>query len=163
MSAYRANAKRLVGCLLPGLLCAAVLFGQGPAPPSRQTNALPPTIGEPLTIAPVDLPDIDCSIHAWDPDSQKPVLTLLCPPEPVFAPLRVYLRLSWLKPEDVPRDVGRVIARPKSATRIRTNKETLMVRLEVAEEPGRHSKAKWVNFNGVVDVALIKEARPRPR
>lgn len=146
--------------LLLLVLSAGPLGGQNPGQlGGGQPSPLPATTGDPLTIAPIDLPDIDCAIHEWNPSSPKPVLTLLCPPRPVFAPLRVYLKLSWMKPEDVPVDVGKIIARPRELTRIRTNKSAVMVRLAVAGERGQLAQAKWVSFNGVVDVALIKDSR----
>lgn len=163
MSCLLTNPKGCAGLLLALLFAAFFLYAQEPAEAPGQGTLLPATIGEPLTIAPVDLPDVDCSIQRWDAEAKMPVLTLLCPPEPVFSPLRVYLRLSWIRPEDVPGDVSKVVAKPKGLTRIRTNKNVLMVRLPLTEKQGQNSREKWVGFTGVVDVALIKEGQPRPR
>src|SRR3989442_3963268 len=66
--------------------------------PGSEGNLLPSRTGEPLTLKPIDLPDIQCSVADWKNTAPKPVLTLLCPPQEVFAPLRVYLKLSSLKP-----------------------------------------------------------------
>ena len=147
------------GALLVLAIAVAPIGGQTPIQSDEQTNPLPATTGEPLTIAPVDRPDIDCSIHEWNPRRPKPLLTLLCPPEVVFAPLRVYLRLSWMKPDDVPVDVARIIARPRSSTKLRTNKSAVLVRLKVAPQTGQDTQTKWVGFNGVVDMALIADSR----
>ncbi len=156
------RSRPLAALLLLSLALAThLLRAQTPGKPCDQTYSLPATTGEPLTIAPVDLPDIDCSIREWNAAPPKPLLTLLCPPEAVFAPLRVYLRLSWMKPEDVPTDVGRIIVQPTGWTKIRTNRTAVMVRLDVARETGQNPRPTWVSFNGVVDVALIKDS-PRP-
>ncbi|HKZ78317.1 MAG TPA: hypothetical protein VJ124_08325 [Pyrinomonadaceae bacterium] len=153
------HRARWRGGLLLLVLAVAPLGGQTPSQTDEQANPLPATTGEPLTIAPVDLPDIDCSIQEWNPGRPKPLLTLLCPPEAVFAPVRVYLRLSWMRPDDVPSDVARIVARPKRSTKMRTNKSAVMVRLEVSAQTGQHAQTRWVGFNGVVDVALIMDSR----
>lgn len=64
-----------------------------------------------------------------------------------------------MRPEDVPTDVGRIMARPTGPTKIRTSKTAVMVRLDVARETGQNPLPTWVSFNGVVDVALIKDSR----
>ena len=70
--------------------------------PSSEANLLPAYTGTPVTVKLIDLPDIKCSVVEWNNALPKPALTLLCPPEEIFAPLRVCIKLSWLKPEDVP-------------------------------------------------------------
>jgi hypothetical protein len=120
---------------------------------------LPATTGEPLTIVPVDLQDIDCSIQEWNSTSPLPVLTLLCPPKAEFAPLRVYLKLSWLKLDDVPAQIGKIIVGHKGATKIRANRNEVQVLLNVVGNKGEDSTSKWVGFNGVVDLALVKDSR----
>ncbi len=94
-----------------------------------------------------------------EPQSTEAAPHVLCPPEVVFAPLRVDLRLSWMKPDDVPVDVARIIARPRSSTKLRKNRSAVMVRLEVAPQTGQHVQTRWVGFNGVVDMALITDSR----
>lgn len=64
-----------------------------------------------------------------------------------------------MKPDDVPVDVARIIARPRSSTKLRTNKSAVLVRLKVAPQTGQHIQTKWVGFNGVVDMALIADSR----
>ncbi len=145
--------------LLMAALGATLLHGQGGGQHNGEPSPLPVRTGDALTIAPVDLPDVDCSIQEWNTRSREPQITLLCPPVNVFAPIRVYLKLSWLKPEDVPEDVGRIVALPNTSTRIRTNKKAVSVRLNVAGEPAKGQPAKWVDFTGVVDVALITDSR----
>ena len=148
---------RRVLCVL--ILAAAPLGGQTPGRLDGQNNPLPKSTGEPVTIAPVDLQDIECSIQEWNPVGPKPFLKLLCPPQAEFAPVRVYLKLSWLNADDIPIDLARIIARPLRATKIRTSKSAVMVRLEVAVDSGEGAQEKWVGFNGLVDVALMTDPR----
>jgi hypothetical protein len=118
---------------------------------SGDISALPPATGEALTVAPNNKPDISCSVVEWKADLPRPTLTILCPPEDVFAPLHVYLKLSWLKPEDVPPSARNVMAAAKTPTRLRTNKSATWVWLRDRGKPG----GAWVVFNGVVDMALL--------
>jgi hypothetical protein len=143
------------------ILAAAPLGGQTRLS-SEQSSSLPATTGEPLTIVPVDLQDIECSIQEWNSGPPKPFLKLLCPPKAEFAPLRVYLKLSWLKSDDVPMDVRGINVVRGQPTKIRANESKVLVLLEMVGEKGRNSKAQWVGFNGVVDVAIIKDSH-RPR
>ncbi len=144
--------------LLLLILAAGPLGGQTAGLSGERTNPLPATTGEPLTIVPMDLKDIDCSIQEWNSDVPRPFVTLLCPGKAEFAPIRVYLKLSWLKLDDVPANVGRIIA-GRAATKIRTTRSEVLVLLDVAGEKGKDPKSVWVGFNGVVDLALIKDSR----
>jgi hypothetical protein len=143
------------------VLMMAPLDGQIPGTAEREVTSLPATTGAPLTIVPLDGPDIDCSIQEWNGIRPKPYLKLLCPPETVYAPVRIYLKLSWLKPDDMPKDVENIIARAKQSTRIRSSESTVMVRMEVSAGKGQNPQVKWVNFSGVVDVALLTDSRRR--
>lgn len=118
-------------------------------------NFLPPTTGDPLTVKPIDLPDVNCTIVGWKSDADRPVLSLLCPPKAVFAPLRVYVKLSWMHPADV--SAEGIVAPVNAETRIRTNKKSAMVWLKTARSGGI-LHYEWVPFNGVVDMALIVES-----
>jgi hypothetical protein len=121
----------------------------------NEGNSLPATTGEALTITPVDMPDVDCVVQRWKGDGAKPVLTLLCPPAQVFAPLRVLIKLSWMKPEDAPVNPIDILALPGAATKIRTCKAAAFVWLQVRKKEGGQSRSVWVSFTGVVDVALL--------
>src|SRR5262245_22078099 len=125
-------------------------------------NFLPATTGEPLTIAPVDLQDIDCIVAQWSPTPTRPILTLICPPTTVFAPLRVLIKLSWMKPEDTHVDLQQILALARSTTKIRTNKTAVQVWLKVTgknENGERKPHTKWVDFDAVVDVALCRHPK----
>jgi hypothetical protein len=120
-------------------------------------NFLPATTGEPLTIAPVDMQDIDCVVAQWSPAPTRPVLTLICPPNTVFAPLRVLIKLSWMKPDSTQFDLQGILALPGSPTKIRTNRNAVQVWLQTTEKNGnggRKPRARWVGFDAVVDVAM---------
>jgi hypothetical protein len=119
-----------------------------------ESGLLPRTTGEPLTVVPTDMPDVVCSVADWK-TVPEPALTVLCPPEDTFAPLHVFLKLSWLKPQDVPASVRGIIAAPKTPTKLRANKTAIWVWLGVQESSGGAPRTTWVAFNGVVDMALL--------
>jgi hypothetical protein len=116
---------------------------------------LPPTTGEPLTVAPSDKPDVNCSVVDWIGAPAKPTLTVLCPPKEVFAPLHVFLKVSWLKVEDVPAYTRAIRAPAGTPTKLRTNKTAVWIWLGVQEKQDAPPCKKWVPFSGVVDVALL--------
>src|SRR5262249_25186538 len=72
----------------PGFLFAAVslmmigwgdcrpAIGQSDHKPQIEASLLPPTTGEPLTIKPLDMQDIDCIVAEWRSTAARPVLTL---------------------------------------------------------------------------------------
>lgn len=122
---------------------------------------LPPARGEALTLTPTDMPDISCSVVEWKNDAATPTLALICPPQNVFAPLHVYLKLSWLKPEDVPLSAREITAASNTLTKLRTNKSTAWVWLGTRERQGVAPHRTWVAFNGLVDMALLTLSRRR--
>jgi hypothetical protein len=116
---------------------------------------LPPTTGEALTMTPSDKADVSCSVVEWNGAPAKPTLTVLCPPEEVFAPLHVYLKVSWLKAEDVPAYTRAIRAPARTSTKLRTNKTAVWIWLAEQEKEDAPPRKKWVPFSGVVDVALL--------
>lgn len=120
-----------------------------------QVHLLPPSTGEALTLAPKDLPDINCSILDWKGDSPQPTLAVLCPPQDTFAPVYLYLKLSWLKNEDVPSTVRSITAPAKTLTKIRTTKSAAWVWLGIKEKLDASPRRTWVAFNAVADIALL--------
>ncbi len=133
------------------------VLAQKASQPGNEENFLPAGTGQPVTLKPRDLPDIQCSVVKWDSTAPKPTLTLLCPPEEVFSPLRVYIQLSWLKPEEVPDNVLHILASPKTHTKLRTSKKAAWVRLKVSANAEERPQEKWVSFTGLVNVALLTE------
>ena len=122
---------------------------------------LPPTTGEALTVTPSDKPDVSCSVVEWNGAPAKPTLTVLCPPEEVFAPLHVYLKVSWLKVDDVPSYTQAIRVPARTPTKLRTNKTAVWIWLEVQEKQDAPPRKKWVPFSGVVDVALLSPPAKR--
>ena len=157
--------RSLIAIVLLALMVAP-LGGQTPGTtdrqgPERDVVPLPATTGEPLTIVPLDSPDIECSIQEWSSARPLPFLKLLCPPQAVYAQVRVYLRLSWLKPQDVSKDVDKIITRTRQSTMIRASGTGVKVRMEISGEKGHPPQARWVDFNGVADIALITDSHRR--
>lgn len=136
----------------------ACAYGQDMA--HGQVN-LPPPTGDALTLTPVDQPDLSCSVVQWKNDPSRPTLAVICPPQAVFAPVHVYLKLSWLKPEDVPSSARGITASEKSVVQLRSNQSMAWVRVGVRERQGGASHITWVPFNGLVDMALVTLHRRR--
>jgi hypothetical protein len=122
-------------------------------------------MGEPFTVVPTDLPDVECQVLGWSTyGTTKPTLTLLCPPEQVFAPLRVLIKLSWLEEgsKALPVDPGKFLIVPGEKTSLRTRKESAFVHLRMLDAAGKPHHV-WVSFTGVVDVALLQGTSKRIR
>jgi hypothetical protein len=148
--------------LFAGMSLVVICFGDAHLALSQsehksptEASLLPPTTGEPLTIKPLDMQDIDCIVAEWRSTTVRPVLTLICPPNSVFSPLRVLIKLSWMKPEDFPVRPEHILAPPGTPTKIRTNKTAAQIRLPVNEN-GK-PRDTWIGFTAMVDVALLKE------
>jgi hypothetical protein len=120
-----------------------------------RVHLLPPPTGEALTLVPDNIPDINCSILEWKDDSPKPTLAVLCPPQDTFAPVYLFLKLSWLKSEDVPSSVQSITAQAKTVTKIRTTRSAAWVWLGVKEKPNVAPHETWVAFTAVADIALL--------
>src|SRR5262245_1106222 len=132
------------------------VLGQSEQPVESQANLLPATVGEPLTIKPVDMQDIDCIVAAWQPSAKMPVLTLICPPNTVFSPMRVLIKFSWMKPEDIPAGLEHILAPAGTPTKIRTSKTVVQVWLPVNNKGKADARESWIAFNAVIDVALLR-------
>jgi hypothetical protein len=152
------NALCLEGCLaiLTACLCwAPVCTPKQEIAEASKGDFLPATTGEALTVTPSDKPDVSCSVVEWSAEPAKPTLTVLCPPEEVFAPLHIYLKVSWLKADDVPAYARMIRAPARTPTKLRTNKTAVWMWLGVQEKQDAPPRKKWVAFSGVVDVALL--------
>jgi hypothetical protein len=155
-------SKQFLGLAI-ALVCvwqisALQLFGQKANLRTGDGDSLPARTGEPLTVKPVDLPDVECTVVQWS-ETPKPVLTLLCPPKEVFAPLHIVIKLSWLKPEDAPVKPSAISVVPGTLTKLHTSKTVATVWLSIKQEGKDQAQARWVSFNGVVDVALLPRTR----
>jgi hypothetical protein len=98
--------------------------------------------------------DIKCSVLEWNTGLPKPILTLVCPPEEVFAPLRVYFKLSWATPEDVPSDYLAIVATPRGQMKFHWTRDELHVLLPIKREGREKRQVKWVVFTEVVGFYL---------
>ena len=144
MNSIRSLSSRKI--LVLGIL-AANLY----AAPAR-TEDSPPFVPRPTKRA-----DAQCSVVAWNITLPKPTLMLLCPPEAVFAPLRVYVKFSWARAEDVPDNYLNIMAPSRTPTKMRTNEREILVRLKIYEKGKGKPQAKWVSFNRLVGIALVSE------
>jgi hypothetical protein len=152
------NRQAFLGYLFLLLVCLAwpadSVDGQEISRRDR-VHLLPPPTGEALTLVPDNMPDINCSILDWKDDSPKPTLAVLCPPQDTFAPVYLFLKLSWLKSEDVPSTVRNITAAAKTVIKIRTTKSAAWVWLGVKEKADASPRRTWVAFNAVADIALL--------
>ena len=99
--------------------------------------------------------DIKCSIIEWEASPPKPALTVVCPPPEVFSPLRVFLKFSWMDAKDVPKEAAKVVAEPKTATKIQLGKGSVRAFLKISKEADSQGKEKWVAFNSLQSFAII--------
>jgi hypothetical protein len=100
-------------------------------------------------------PDLKCSVVDWSAGPSKPSLVVVCPPEEVFAPLRLYLKLSWKHDEDVPHDFQTFVAQPNSETKINwTPQGDYHVLLKTERKNGRRGRPEWINFNDLAGVYI---------
>jgi hypothetical protein len=102
-------------------------------------------------------PDVKCAIVDWITASPKPSLVIVCPPEEVFAPLRLYFKLSWMRDVDVPSDF-QIIAAPKALIKMHWTMRgdyQVLLQTERKNEHGPHTE--WVNFNNLVGVFIKSE------
>ena len=99
--------------------------------------------------------DIKCSVVEWETGSPKPALTVVCPPPEIFSPLRVFLKFSWVDAKDVPKEAAKVVAEPKTATKIQLGKESVRAFLRISKEADNPSKEKWFAFNSLQSFAIV--------
>lgn len=155
------TAKLIAISILKAMLWAVLLLGSVPSTYAQETTApgeamlLPPPTGGALTLVPKDIQDISCAVLKWKSEPPTPRLAIICPPQNIFAPLHVYLKLSWLRPDDVPSSAHRITAVRNDVIKMRTNKSSAWVLLEVQEKQGTASHWTWVAFNAVEDLALL--------
>lgn len=100
---------------------------------------------------------LNCAVVRWNKGPEKPVLTLICPPEEVFAPLRVVFGLSWSQPTDIPPQVGNVTLSPGDLVRFRLDSKDAHVLVPVRRAVDRQTERGWLRFTAVVQVGLVTE------
>lgn len=98
--------------------------------------------------------DIKCSVVQWTAELPRPAIVLACPPEEVFAPLRLFFKLSWRKDTDVPVNVQALLVHPKIETKMHwTHRGDYQVLLQAERKNGR-SEREWVHFNDLIAVYI---------
>ncbi len=91
----------------------------------------------------------------WSAGPPRPTLVVACPPDEVFAPLRLYFRLTWRRDEEVPGDFQTLIALPKTQTKITwTPQGDYHVPLKAERKNGRSPHSQWVNFTDLAAVYI---------
>jgi hypothetical protein len=99
--------------------------------------------------------DLKCAVVGWNDGPPRPSLIVVCPPEEVFAPLRLYFKLSWKRDEDVPRDFQTFLAQRNTQTKIYwTQQGDYHVLLKAEHKDGRSGRPEWVNFNNLDGVYI---------
>ncbi len=161
---------RLVIVLCIGSFAGALLAQSAPGAASTVLRALPDGDARPETAGPssdghwldhrglVDpSPDVKCAIVEWIAASSKPSLVVVCPPDEVFAPLRLYFKLSWKRDADVPANF-QIIAEPKTMIKMHWNAQgdyQVLLRTERKSEHNPHPE--WVKFNNLIAVYIKSE------
>ena len=98
--------------------------------------------------------DIKCSVVQWTSELPRPAIVVVCPPEEVFAPLRLFFKLSWRQDADVPANLQALLAQPKIETKMHwTDHGDYHVLLQAEGKNGR-SDRKWVLFNNLIGVYI---------
>jgi hypothetical protein len=161
MTSVEVKGRSRGSAFLRRLFLLACLAWYGVCTSAQETSVhggatlLPPPTGDAFTLVPKDMQDITCAVLKWKDEPSLPTLAIICPPQDIFAPLHIYLKLSWLTPDDVPSSAHRITAMASSITKMRTNKSTAWLWLDVREEQGAASHKTWVGFNAVEDLALL--------
>jgi hypothetical protein len=96
--------------------------------------------------APPSKSEVQCGIVHWTADSPLPVLTVICPPRPVFSPLHVYLQFTWKNAQDLPKDLERIVAEPGNLTKLVLRDPAARVWLRVRKKKSEEVKERWITF-----------------
>jgi hypothetical protein len=100
-------------------------------------------------------PDIQCAFVQWTAEPPRPALVVVCPPEEVFAPLRLYFKLSWKRDADVPANFQALLTQPKTQTKMHwTPQGDYHVLLQAERKNGRSAHLEWVHFTDLVGVYI---------
>ena len=96
---------------------------------------------------------LSCSVVKLDKDNNMPVLHLICPARQIFAPLRVYMQLSWNELKEMPQqfDDGPL----PQIVKLRSNHSEVDVQMNVDENGTR--RQRWVAFTNLVGLGLVQE------
>ncbi|HYX54076.1 MAG TPA: hypothetical protein VE783_11545 [Candidatus Limnocylindrales bacterium] len=96
---------------------------------------------------------ISCAIVKYQADN-KPQVHLLCPGPEIYAPLRVYLALTWNEAKDVPSSLKNLQVDTNAAVRFKSRPGNPMAELTLRD--AARSQKEWVSFNKI-NVSLVLE------
>jgi hypothetical protein len=156
---------KLLGCALV-FLCASMGNAQIQAPTEKKTALPMPTketgnrMREGNTSSParpVGARALKCELLDWKNEAPSPVLTVACPPEGVYAPLRIYFGFSWERLEEVPSNAGNIVAAPKTLTRVDFRQTEALIWLKVSENGERKLREQWVRFTSITKIGVSSE------
>src|ERR1700687_5557759 len=130
-------------------------FPRNDTPPAEPASSKAPWPAPVARVSADRVPDLKCAIVEWNDGPPKPSLIVVCPPEEVFAPLRLYLKLSWKHDEDVPRDFQTFMAQPNTQTKINwTQQGDYRVLLKTERKSGGSGRTAWVDSNDLTGVYI---------
>ena len=109
----------------------------------------------PRNSAPVAPQPMKCAITEWQPKDPKYALELTCPPEEVFAPLRLVLWLGW-DSDEIPTDLQNLMIAPGGLAKVQMLPKRVSVLLGIARDVRGRPGRRWVSFN-LVKVGVIVE------
>jgi hypothetical protein len=129
--------------------------GKKAALPMPTTNATIRTqeAGPPPPIHPADKSALKCELVEWVNEAPKPILTIACPPQDVYAPLRIYFGFSWERAEEVPPNAGQILVTPKTLTRVHFSSNQALIWLKVSEK-GEKPREQWVQFTAITRIGI---------
>jgi hypothetical protein len=106
---------------------------------------------------PPKMGEVSCQVIDWNHKAKPlPQLTLTCPPEGVYTPIRIYLVLSWAEKENVPEGWSRISKSVKYETKLRSAENGgLEVRLKCLDGRKKERQQEWVRFTYVVRQAIL--------
>jgi len=90
------------------------------------------------------------------------VLTVVCPPPDVFTPLRVFLKFSWTDSKNVPKEAAKVVAEPRTETKILLDRSNIKVFLKVSKGAEDSGKEKWMAFDALQGFAIVPSEAVNP-
>ncbi len=99
-------------------------------------------------------PEIPCSVLGWV-NEPTPILDITCPASDVISPIRLFLRMSWEKAEQIPAKVKHIVAGPDLLTKVRipgrSKSAPAGAAVKLPIRPNGHGKEReeWFTFNDV--------------
>ncbi len=142
---------RLQRQMLAILLLAMPLIGFAQSQSPSAQELLPRRSG------PAPAHPLKCAVMAWEQTGDKPSLTLICPPEDVYSPIRLVLKLSWKEVKEIPDGLRDLELFPGDIAKVKLSSKAavalLRIRADVRGRPGH----KWVKFNELLQVGIVVE------